>query len=277
MKRLLIILFLLTKSATAGPEAWLQNGLITPDMITILKPELELTVDQEERMKTIVTEARVSAEPLETKVREQQKNFNQALRQPETTPEQAGMALTQLMDAEASVKQLQLRTLLSLRDVLTPEQRKKAVALAPARQAKQSDLETRVREKAARLTAAVDALGIPPTKVMKERGAEVEGLIREGYLAKADKELDQLVIESGVDETTPAEVPDFSSYDPGNTDLEVLKQRYLDVEIGAQTIISIPRVRQFLQAKQALEEAKAAEDAVAVGRILTWAESVLKQ
>jgi len=276
MKRALLFSLLLTNVAIAGPEVLLQGGLLTPDIIATIKPELELSSDQETRMTEIVTAARSEAGPLDQAVRERQKTFNQILRKSDSPVEEASAALAQLIEAEAVVKQLQLRTLLSLRDVLSLEQQKKALTLAPARQAKRADLETRVREKAVRLKLAVEALGVPPTNGMKERGSEVEALIREGEWSAADEALNKLIIDSEVDEPESTEILDFSTFDPGSTDLETLKERYLAVETAVQSVISIQKVRQLIQAKQAMEEAKAAEDAVAVGRILTWAESVLK-
>ena len=65
----------------------------------------------------------------------------------------------------------------------------------------------------------------------------------------------------------------ISKCDPGNVDLEELKQRLADVEVAAQSVISIPLMRQLLVARAALESAKAAQDATAVSRILTWAEA----
>jgi len=277
MKRILLCSLVLTNIAVAGPEMFLQSGLLTPEIIANIKPELELSSDQEARMTQIVTDAHSEAAPLDQAVRERQKTFNQILRKPDSTVEEASAALAQLMEAEAVVKQLQLRTLLGLRDVLSLEQQKKALTLAPSRQAKRADLETRVREKAVRLKLAVEALGVPPTRSMQERGSEVEVLIREGQWAAADEALDKLIVDTEVDEPVPTEPLDFSTFDPGSTDLETLKPRYLAVENAAQSVISIPKVRQLIQAKQALEEAKSAEDAIAVGRILTWAEGVLKQ
>ncbi len=279
MKTIFLCLLLTVSAGMAaqpGAEAWLQNGLLTPELIAALKSDLALTPDQETRMTAIVTEAQAGAGALEKDLRDQQKAFNHLLRQRETTPEEAGAALARLMEAEAPVKQAQLRTLLRLRDLLTPDQLKKAVTLAPSRQAKRTDLETRVREKAARLKTAVDALGIPPTSAMMERGLEIEGLMRGGDLAAADKALDKLIAEGGLEDTTAPETPDFSKYEPGDTDVGALRDRLDNVLTGARGVIFLPKVRRLLKAKEALEQAKAAEDPVAVGRILTWAEGVLK-
>lgn len=275
MKCFLLFLLITSGSLAAGPEALLQNRLLSADIITVIKPELNLTEEQESRMNAIVSEARAESEPLELQVRGQQKAFNQILRQPDSTPEVASAALARLMEAEAAVKQLQLRTLLGLRDVLTPEQQKKAVALAQPRQVKRADLETRVREKAARLRLAVEALGVPATQSMVQRGSEVEAFVKEGDLTAADAALDRLVTESQVDAVETNTPLDFSAYDPGTTDVESLRERYQEVETAAQSVLSLPLLRQLIQARQSLEEAKAAEDAETVGRILTWAEKVL--
>jgi Spy/CpxP family protein refolding chaperone len=276
MKTILVLLST-TVLAFAGPEAWLQGGLVTPETITSLKTELELTPEQEEKMQSIVTAARTEGEPLEAAVREQQKAFNELLRNRETNTDAASAALTRLLEAEAPVKQLQLRILLQLRDVLTPEQQKQAIKLAPGRVAKNDGIEQRVRQKAEKLRATVESLGVKPTNAMSERGAEIEALIRAGDWKTADAAIDKLTQDSGADEPESTTEPDFTQFEPGNTDLEVLKERYQTVQDKGQSLISIPLVRQFLKAKEAFEAAKEAQDAEKVGRILTWAEKQLEK
>lgn len=276
MKTILVLLSA-TVLAFAGPEAWLQGGLVTPETIASLKTELELTPEQEEKMQSIVTAARSEGEPLEAAVREQQKAFNELLRNRESNVEAASAALTRLLEAEAPVKQLQLRALIQLRDVLTTEQQKQAIKLAPGRVAKNDGIEQRVRQKAEKLRAAVESLGVKPTNAMSERGAEIEALIRAGDWKTADGAIDKLTQDSGADETESTTEPDFTQFEPGNTDLEVLKERYQTVQDKGQSLISIPLVRQFLKAKEAFEAAKEAQDAEKVGRILTWAEKQLEK
>jgi Spy/CpxP family protein refolding chaperone len=275
MTRIITSLLAFTLIAHAGPEAWFQHGLIMPETIATLKAELELTPDQESKMQSIVSGARTSAESLEQAVKEQQKAFNEALRNRETSADAASAALARLLEAEAPVKQLQLRTLIQLRDILTPDQQKKAKSLAPGKLAKKGDLESKVKAKAEKLRAAVESLGIKATQAMTDRGGEIESMIRAGEWAQADKALDKLTLESGVNEPESTEELNFSNQDPGNVDLEVLKQRLADVQTRAQSIISLPLIRQFIKAKEALEEAKAAQNAELVGRILTWGESKL--
>lgn len=275
MKILLLSFIALSLTAHAGPENWLQHGLIMPETIGKLRAELELTSDQESKMLSIVNEARLTAEPLEKAVKETQKAFNESLKNRETSAEAASKALSGLLEAEAPVKQLQLRTLIQLRDCMSPEQQKKAMQLAPGKLAKKSDVEPRVRDKVEKLRTAVDSLGIKATQAMTKRGNEIEALIRQGQWSEADKELDKLMAESGVDEPESTEALDFSQEEPGNVDLDVLKQRLDEVQAGAESIISLPLIRQFLQAKKALEEAKEAQNAELVGRILTWGEKKL--
>jgi Spy/CpxP family protein refolding chaperone len=275
MTRIITSLLAFTLIAHAGPEAWFQHGLIMPETIATLKAELELTPDQESKMQSIVSGARTSAESLEQAVKDQQKAFNEALRNRETSADAASAALARLLEAEAPVKQLQLRTLIQLRDILTPDQQKKAMSLAPGKLAKKGDLESKVKAKAEKLRAAVESLGIKATQAMTDRGGEIESMIRAGEWAQADKALDKLTLESGVNEPESTEELNFSNQDPGNVDLEVLKQRLADVQTRAQSIISLPLIRQFIKAKEALEEAKAAQNAELVGRILTWGESKL--
>ncbi|SKA94285.1 LTXXQ motif family protein [Prosthecobacter debontii] len=276
MKHFGFVFSLLTLPLFAGPEILLQSGLITPEMIVTLKPELQLTSAQEATMTQIAQALQAEAAPLEKQVRERQRELVQSLRKPETGQEQAAARLDALMEAEAAVKHLHLKALVQLRDVLDPEQQKKALTLASSKQARRAGLESRVREKAARLRMAVDSLGVPPTQAMQKRGGEIEALIRQGEWTAADQALDQLMLESQVDEAELPPPADFSSYEPGDTDVESLKARYEKVAAAAQSLISIQQVKQLLKAKEALEEAKATEDAEAVGRALTWAEQMLK-
>lgn len=277
MKSIFIVVILFISRVQAGAEAWLDIGLITPEMITKVAPELGLTAAQEARMTKIVEAAQVTSLPLEKAIRDEKRAFSLSLRKPKGEIEETSAALTRLMDAEAAMKQLQLRTLLSLRDLLSMDQIKKVVALAPSIKGENaSGIEVRLRHKAGRLREAVDSLGVPATDGMRARGEVVEDLIRTGNLAAADSALDELVADSEINDVTPVKIPDFTQSDPGDTDIEALKQRYMQVEKSAQKVISISLVRRLILAKQALEEAKAAEDAETVGRILTWAEGVLK-
>jgi hypothetical protein len=198
------------------------------------------------------------------------------LRQPETTADSASGQLSKVLESEAAIKQLQLRTLIALRDVLTPEQQKKAQSLSIPKLAVKTDLESQVKAKADKLKAAVDALGEHPTEAMKYRGEEIMNLIKSGDLKAADAALDKLIVDSGVNEPEEkSAAPDFSTFETGDTNLDALGTRFEAVKEGAQEIVSIPLMRQFLKAKEAFEAAKAAEDAAAVGRVLTWAEQQL--
>lgn len=266
-------------SRAVNVEDWLQTGLLHPDLIASVRDELDLTADQEGRLNSLISEARKESEPLEQAVKEEQKALNRLLLDTSTTPDAAGAQLAKLLAAEAAVKQLQLRALIGVRDVLTLEQLKKARKLGPPKMASsREDLEARVLEKTGRLRAALESLGIPPTEAMKERGDEIEQIIKSGQFADADAKLELLMEDARLKEleAEPDQV-DFSRFEPGSTDLESLRQRYEDVKGAGQSIISLPLMRELLQAKAAFEEAKAAQDAEQVGRILTYVEGKLKQ
>ncbi|MCA1963232.1 MAG: periplasmic heavy metal sensor, partial [Prosthecobacter sp.] len=203
MKLLLPILLTAAALAYAGPETWLQGGLISPDVIQSLKDDLALSSEQEEKMRAIISSAQSEGEDLEKNVREQQRYLNGLLRDPATTPDAAASALTRLLEAEAPVKQLQLRTLLRLRDVLSPEQQRLAAKLAPGRSAHASDLAAAVRQKAEKLRAEVESLGIKPTRALSQRGAEIESLIKAGDWPAAERALTQLSLDCQAD--APAE------------------------------------------------------------------------
>jgi hypothetical protein len=276
MKHILYILLAFSTCVRADVNDWLQQGLITPEIISSLKSELGLTAEQQAKMQAIVEAAQSEGQPLEQAVKAAQQALNGLLKDRETQAEAASTALTKLLEAESPLKHLQLRTLLQLRDVLTVEQQRLAVKLAPERKARTAGLETQVRQKAMALREVVDGLGVKPTEAMSERGKEIEGLIRSGDWAAANEALEQLFKDCGFNEPVTTEPLDFSKFETGNIDLEVLKQRYEQVQEKGQSVISIPMMRQFVQAKQAFEEAKEAQDAEKVGRILTWAEKQLE-
>ncbi len=277
MKHLALTLLLTAATAFAAPEDLLKAGLLSPEIIQKIKPELELTTEQESKMTAIVSEAREKGSSVESAFKEQQKTLHQMLRDPSTTADAASALLTKVLASEGEVKQLQLRTLIALRDVLTPEQQKKAAKLSLSKAVVQSsDLEAGVKAKANKLRAAVDAIAEKPTEAMAYRGQEIETMIKNGEWASADAALDVLIKDSGINEPEEASAaPDFSTFEPGDTNLDALQSRFETVKERAQEIISIPVMRRMLKAKEAFETAKAAQDAESVGRILTFAEKEL--
>lgn len=280
MKTIVCSLLLLVTASlhAASVEDWLKNGLLHPDLIASVREELALSEDQQSKLNAQLSEARQQAEPLEQVVKEQQKALNHLLKDTTTTTEAASAQLTKLIEAESAVKQLQLRTLIGVRDVLTPEQLQKAQKLGPPKMAAKSGAESPVMAKAGKLRAAVEALGVPPTDAMKTRGAEIEELIKSGDLATADAALDKLIEDSRFKELEAEDdVVDFSKFETGSADLESLRQRFEAVQTAGQEIISLPLMRQMIQAKKAFEEAKEAQDADKVGRILTYVEGKLTQ
>ena len=282
MKKLLCCLVLATASLHAAQvEDWLKSGLLHPDMIASVRDELALTDEQQSKLNSQLSEARAQAGPLEQAVKEQQKALGHLLQDRSTTADVAAAQLAKLIEAEAAVKQLQLRALIGLRDVLTLEQLDKAKKLGPPKLAAGSgggDLESKVKEKAGKLRAAVEALGVPPTEAMKYRGGEIETLIKSGQYADANAKLDELIADSHFKELeAKVETVDFSKFEPGSTDLETLRERYEHLQVAGQEIISLPLLRELLQAKTAFEAAKEAQDAEKVGRILTYVEGKLKK
>jgi len=277
MKHLVLTLILTAATAFATPEDLLKAGLLSPEIIQKIKPELELTAEQESKMTAIVSEAREKGSSVESAFKEQQKTLHQMLREPSTTADAASAVLTKVLASEGEVKQLQLRTLIALRDVLTPAQQKKAAKLSLSKAVVQSsDLEASVKAKANKLRAAVNALMEKPTEAMAYRGEEIETMIKNGDWTSADAALDSLIKDSGVNEPEEASAaPDFSTFEPGDTNLDALQSRFETVKERAQEIISIPVMRRMLKAKEAFETAKAAQNAEAVGRILTFAEKEL--
>lgn len=277
MKLILGVLILITAGLKAANlEDWLESGLLHPDLIASMRDELELTDGQQEKLKAQLDEARSQAEPLELEVKAQKKALHDLLKQTGTSADAAAARLAKLMEAEAAVKQLQLRTLIGVRDLLTPGQRQKARGLTPPKMVVKEDLEAGLDKKVARLREALESLGVPPTEAMKERGGEIQELVKSGQFAAADAALDKLIDDSHFKEleAEPDEI-DFTQFEPGSTDLESLRERYETVQAAGQQVISLPLMRELLQAKAAFEEAKAVQDAEKVGRILTFVEEKL--
>lgn len=279
MKKLLCCLLLTVASLPAAQvEDWLKSGLLHPDLIASMREKLALTEEQQTKLNSQLSDARAQAEPLEQAVQEQKKALNQLLQDPSTSADVAAAQLTKLLDAEAAIKQLQLRTLIGVRDVLTPEQLAQVKKLGPPKLAASGGLEAKVKEKAGKLRAAVDAIGVPPTEAMKYRGEEIEKLIKSGQFAEANKELDELMEDSHFKELeAEVEKVDFAKFEPGSTDVETLRERFESVQVAGQEIISLPLLRELVQAKTAFETAKEAQDADKVGRILTYVEGKLKK
>lgn len=277
MKLILGVLILITAGLKAANlEDWLESGLLHPDLIASMRDELELTDDQQTKLTAQLGEAREVAEPLELEVKAQKKALHDLLKQPGTGADAAAARLAKLIEAEAAVKQLQLRTLIGVRDLLTPGQRQKARGLTPPKMAVKEDLEAGLDKKAGQLRKALESLGIPPTEAMKERGDDIQALVKSGQFAAAAAALDRLIEDSHFKEleAEPDEI-DFTQFEPGSTDLDSLRERYEVVQVAGQQVISLPLVRELLQAKEAFEEAKAAQDAEKVGRILTFVEEKL--
>ncbi|WP_395753090.1 Spy/CpxP family protein refolding chaperone [Prosthecobacter sp.] len=287
MKKIFCCLYLSAAAClpAAQVEEWLKSGLLHPDMIATVRDELALTQEQQAKLNSQLSEARKQAEPLEQAVKEQQKALGHLLQDPGTSADAAAAQLAKLLEAEGAVKQLQLRALIGVRDVLTPEQLAKARKLGPPKMAGGSSgsssgggLQARVTEKAEKLRAALEGLGVPPTEAMKYRGEEIEKLIKSGQFADANAKLDELYVDSHYKELeAEVEKVDFSKYEPGSTDLTTLQERFESVKAAGQEIVSLPLLRELLQAKEAFEAAKDAQDAEKVGRILTYVEGKLKK
>jgi len=273
----LLAIALLAASVPVRAEPFPPPGLPTPETLEQIRPALGLSSDQEARMSAVLAAAREQGVPAEATMRERHKALQQALRDPAATADAAGELLARVLEAEGVVKQHQLRTLFALRDILTPEQRGKVAHLAASKPvAEQGDLESRVRAKTTRLRAAVEALGEGPTEGMKRRGEPIQELIRAGRWEAADKALDTLIADSGIDAADEPDVdPAFEREDAGDTSIDGLRARLDAVKERAREVVSIPTMRRLMKARDALERAKAAEDAVAAGRILTFAEKAL--
>lgn len=277
MKLKLVSLFLIFAAAVQAVDlaTLARHQLVLPETIMSHAGELGFSPEQEARLKAYQEEMKPKIAALEATVRDEQAKLEQAIKVPEATAEQTAPQLDKLLAAESAVKHAQLKILLELRDMLTPQQRELALSLARKESEAKQPLEQRVKAKASRLKAAFDELGIPPADVLKAKGAGIEEMVRAGDYAEAETKLDELAKEVAIDEPALTVPADFSKFEPGNTDLDVLKQRYESVSENAKDVVRLPVLKALLKGRDALEKAKAAEDADAVARILTWAEGVL--
>jgi len=270
--RILLALFILPVTGASGLDF---EGLVTPDSIAAHRAALDLTADQESQLSQIYESAKAEAESLEAAIHSEEAELKDLLKTDALSPEAADAQLQDLLDAEAKLKRLQLKTLITLRSALTPEQLAKAIKLAGQNREETAALEARIQAKADRLKAAFEELDLTAPVTLEMRGTEITEMLRRFELTEADQALDALIAETGIDEATDTEPVDFNAQDPGDIDLEVLKQRYETVTEAAGKVISLPLLRQLVKGRDALELAKQNEDATQVGRILTWAEKKL--
>ncbi len=270
--RFLFIFFISSVTGASGLDF---EGLVTPESLAAHRAALELTAEQESQLSQIYESAKAEADSLEAAIRSEEQELKDLLKTDSLSPEAADAQLQDLLEAEAKFKRLQLKTLVTLRSALTPEQLAKAIKLAGQNREETAALESRIEAKADRLKAAFEELDLTPPIALEMRGTEIMEMVRRFELTEADQALDALMAETGIDEVGDTEPIDFSEQDPGDIDLEVLKQRYEKVTEAAEKVISLPLLRQLVKGRDALELAKQNEDATQVGRILTWAEKKL--
>lgn len=249
--------------------------LIQPETLTAHREALAFTPEQESELTRIYESAKAAAGPLEETVRREEMALNELLQSDSPDSAAAEAKFSALLAAENELKRWQFKTLLGLRGVLTSEQIEKAVALKGTESRANAPLMASIEGKAKRLKDAFDALEIKPSPRLESEGERIRGLIESGDLATADTALDTLGKEVGIDEPVDESAIDFGQQSPGNTDLTVLESRFEAVERAAREVVFLPRLRQLLQGRDALELAKSAEDAEAVGSVLTWAENLL--
>ena len=278
MKSLLCIVIVSFAASASAVDvgALVRTGLVLPDTVLQHQSELGISPEQADRLRKMYDEARQEGQPLDAAVKQKQEEFDTALKNFETTPTAAAEQLKGLLDAEAALKQLQLRTLLKLRDELSPEQRKKALKLGKNEALTRDPVQARLKEKGMKVKTAFEGLGIPTPESLKAKAENIEAQAREGRLAEAEAALDLLIKETGIDELTaaPANV-DFDKFDAGATDVPTLQERYKAVATKAGEVTHLPTLKLLVQGKDELEKAKATEDATRVAKILTWAEGVL--
>lgn len=254
----------------------IKSGLVAPETLLQHEADLALTEKQSVAIRSIGEKAKQLGAPMEQEIRNQQLALEVLLKAHGSELEQASVQLTRLLEAEAALKQLQLRTLLELRNELKSEQVTKALALSSLEAGQKNPLEGQVKAKVEKLQAAVQSLGSgKPPQALSDAGAKIQKLIQARDWTAANKALDTLSAEIGADESSTVEPVDYNQFPAGNTEVETLKQRYEVVRESAQKVTRLSTIRQFLEAAKDLNAAIAAEDTNRVGKILTWAEGAL--
>ena len=277
MKHFLCALVSATSVHAIDVGALVRTGLVLPDTLLQHQSELGISAEQADHLRKMADDARQEGRPLEEAVKQQQEAFDTALKNLETPSAAASEPLKALLDAEAALKQLQLRTLLKLRDELSPEQRKKALKLGKTDALTHDPLEARLKDKGMKVKTAFESLGIQLPESLKSKAAAIESQAREGRLSEAEKSLDLLIKETGVDEAAPATTVDFDKFEPGATEISTLQERYQAVTAKAGEVTHLPTLKLLVVGRDELEKAKAAEDATRVAKILTWAEGILNK
>lgn len=271
------ILILLASTALAAADTQIRRddlfrlGFTPPEFLKIHLGDLGLDTAQSEQIAKLIAEAETAKPALQATLQEQVTALESAVTAASPDLGEAEAILNRVLEAEASVKRLQFRTILNLHGLLSPEQRTKALELAK----KDVELESSARALAERLRTAIDGMGIKPTQAIQARGDQIKPLLDSGKFAAALEALQTAAKDFGLDEPLPEQSLDFSQYSPGITELTQLQQRYAEVEQRIQRVTHLPLLKQLIQAHGELESAKSSQDAVAVGRILTWAEGVL--
>lgn len=245
-------------------------GLTPPESIRAHLEELDLDDGQRGGLVGLLDAAQKAMPALEVSVQEHGKALEAVVSSDSPNLEEAEAALDRLLEAEASVKRLQLRTILGVNGILKPEQRTKALEFAR----RDAENEAAALALAERFKIAFESLGIKPTEALQKGGDQIKQLLDERKFTEALKALEDAAKEVGLDEPA-AEVIDFGQFDSGDCDPNLLRERYEAVEERVQQVVRLTTLEQLVQARDELEAAKEAQDAVMVGRILTWAESAL--
>jgi hypothetical protein len=251
----------------------LRLGLTPPEAILRHFDELQLPEEQKKKLTEVYEAAKMQSESLEADIAKQRALLEAAVSNAASTVEESEAALNALLEAEAAVKRLQLRTIVGMNQILDATQRSQAIALAK----RDAELQPVIEGKIAKIKSAIAALGFEPSQAIQERGQAIEHLLANGQTEAANQALDAAISDLGLDED-PAAIGkiDFTSFEPGDTDPGSLERRFHAVDRQVQSVLKLATLRQFMQAHDALEAAKQAEDAMAAGRVLTWAETIFE-
>jgi uncharacterized membrane protein len=205
MKHLSILLFCLAITTivtgqTPNPSVDpIVSNLLPPDFIMARLNEIQATNEQRKALANAISSTHQTLQPAEEALREAHAKFARYLAMDSIENQAALELLNPVLEAEATVKRLQLDLLVTLHRVLTPEQRKQ-LKLTQAKlpypgTPTAAALEERLHAKVKKVQAAVEeqaSRGEPPFEIMEAMEAFGE-FMKKGQHEAAEELLDRVL------------------------------------------------------------------------------------
>ena len=249
---LLFSLLLLSFAAMAQQQDPLAELLVPPHLIMEKADEVGLSIDQRQQVQQAAQQAHESMNEKQAPLRAAMAALAAELSKEDLDGETAHRKLDAVLNAERSMKHLQLGLLVQSNQVLKPNQRKKLQQMLAARQngggSDKSDLEQRLHAKLDRVKRGLEAklqAGDQPIEIPnKMQGFPV--LMQQGKHAEAEQLLDEVLQMLGTEASpdqpakpkahspTPTPAPAAEPNPPHPTSLRSTKQ--LEAEIASMKV-----------------------------------------